>query len=398
MTQETPKPPAVLILDADPSHAAIVAGLCEREGLAHEIVADFDALREKLRDEVEIIVLDLILPGVDGIEVMRFLAQQLAPPSLIVASAIEARILAAAARLAVAKGLTVRAALPKPVDENDFRDALNARYHGRAETGRAPIVVSDAQELRRALAADELTVYYQPKIDIETLQLVSVEALVRWKHPHFGLLAPSAFVELAEQSGLIGPLTDAVVRKSLAAANVWRENEIDVKVAINISSASLANLRLPDRLEELVEEHGLTPCQIILEITESWVTKNMVDALDILTRLRMKGFQLSIDDFGTGYSNMLKLKQIPFSEIKLDQSIIRGAIDDPDARTILESSIGLGQKLGLHLVAEGVESQEDWDLISELGCNEGQGYFIARPMTGGALPDWLKRWNSMLGV
>ncbi|NNF16704.1 MAG: EAL domain-containing protein, partial [Gammaproteobacteria bacterium] len=228
--------------------------------------------------------------------------------------------------------------------------------------------------------------------------LVSVEALVRWQHPDYGLLPPASFVGLAEKTGLISPLTEAVVEKSFEHAAVWHNDGIPLKVAINVSGASLADLTLPDKLTGTANKFSLAPENIVVEITESWVAKNSIDALDILTRLRMKGFSLSIDDFGTGYSTMLKLKQIPFSELKLDQSIIRGAATDEESRAIVETSIELGHRLGLHLVAEGVEKQDDWDLISELGCNEGQGFFIARPMKPLDLPDWLQRWNLSLGI
>ena len=152
------------------------------------------------------------------------------------------------------------------------------------------------------------------------------------------------------------------------------------------------------RINRATTHYGLSPERITVEITEGWIEQNPIDALDIMTRLRMKGFDLSIDDFGTGYSTMLRLKQVPFSELKLDQSLIRGAATDEVARLIVASSIQLGRALGLHVVAEGVDNQDDWDLIGDLGCDEGQGYFIARPMSASALPDWYRRWQQSLGA
>jgi len=343
------------------------------------------------------VVTELLLPDVDGIEIIRYLGQQVRQPELIFISDMEPRIVAAARRLAQSKGLIVRATLPLAATADELSKVLSQPRKSEPSNGKSPIVLTDHNHLRRGMANDEFLVHFQPKINVESLELVSVEALVRWQHPDFGVLGPNSFVQLAEQTGLISPLTEIVVEKALKHASVWRALGIPLKVAINISGASLADLSLPDRLKETALRFDMLPDNIVVEITESWVAKNPIDALDILTRLRMKGFHLSIDDFGTGYSTMLKLKQIPFSELKLDQSIIRGAANDEDSRHIVETSIELGHKLGLHLVAEGVERQEDWDLISELGCNEGQGFFIARPMMADNIPDWHNRWNRSLG-
>jgi EAL domain-containing protein (putative c-di-GMP-specific phosphodiesterase class I) len=241
-------------------------------------------------------------------------------------------------------------------------------------------------------------VYFQPKIDVRTLEFVAVEALVRISHPRYGLLRPDAFLAMAEASGLIGELTEAVARDAFAWAARWREEGIRLKVAVNISPLLLSDLALPETLSRWAEELELDPSSVILEVTETWLAEDGVAALDTLTRLRLNGFQLSIDDFGTGYSTMSQLNDIPYGEMKLDQSFVRNAARDPEARAIVESSIELGHKLGMKVVAEGVERQEDWDLISELGCDEGQGYFMARPMKPDALRAWLARWNASLGI
>lgn len=342
--------------------------------------------------------MELELVDADGIEVIRYLGQQISPPELIIISDMDARVVAAATRLAQAKGLIVRGTLPRQPTAEALNNAMRDMHSIGHADRRSPIVMTDHHHLRRGLANDEFVVFFQPKINVETLELVSVESLVRWRHPEYGMLGPNSFVDLAERTGLIVPLTDAIIENAFCHAGHWQESGVPLKVAINVSVASLADLTLPDQLFASAQKFALPPDSIVIEITESWVEQNAIDALDILTRLRMKGFNLSIDDFGTGYSTMLKLKQIPFSELKLDQSIIRGAANDADARTIVETSIDLGHRLGLHLVAEGIERQDDWDLISELGCNEGQGYFIARPMTAAELPDWRSHWNRSLGI
>lgn len=387
----------VLVLSACPNRALDLAAALSEKQFTGSTAVTFDALRANCRQH-DVLVMELVLPDVDGIEIIRFLGQQVSQPELVFVSDLEPRIVAAARRLAESKGLHVRAALPLHASVDDIEAALSQSRPAQTATNKSPIILTDHQHLRRGMANDEFVVHFQPKIDVSSLGLVSVEALVRWRHPDYGMLGPNSFVQLAEQTGLISPLTEIIVEKAFKHACSWRDAGIPLKVAVNISGASLADLSLPDQLSATARKFELSPDSIVVEITESWVVKNPIDALDILTRLRMKGFNLSIDDFGTGYSSMLKLKQIPFSELKLDQSIIRGAANDADARAIVETSIDLGHRLGLHLVAEGVERQDDWDLISELGCNEGQGFFIARPMSANDLPDWHNRWNLSLGI
>ncbi len=386
-----------MVLATCPNRALDLVGELSLHNYSCSTAISFDEFCSRC-GQIDVLIMELMLPDVDGIEIIRYLGQQVRQPELIFISDMEPRILSAARRLASSKGLNVRASLPLMATAGDLAEIMSCEPKKDSPGGQSPIVLTDHSHLRRGMANDEFVVHFQPKIDVSTLALVSVEALVRWKHPDYGLLGPDSFVQLAEKTGLISPLTDVIVEKAFKHACEWRDLGIPLKVAINISGASLADLSLPDQLCETAHKFEMSPDNIVVEITESWVAKNPIDALDILTRLRMKGFNLSIDDFGTGYSTMLKLKQIPFSELKLDQSIIRGAANDEDSRHIVETSIELGHRLGLHLVAEGVERQDDWDLISDLGCNECQGYFIARPMTADDLPDWHNRWNRTLGI
>lgn len=389
--------PRILVVTSCATRAMDLAGGLSAHHQSVSTATTFDELKARCNN-VSLIVMELTIIDADGIEIIRHLGQQISLPELIFMSDFEPRIVAAASRVADSKGLTVRKVLGANASTSELAECVLKPSAATAPKKRSSVVLTDPQHIRRGVINDEFIINFQPKIDVQTLELVSVEALVRWRHPNYGLLSPESFVPLAERTGLINPLTDIIIDKAFDHAKGWRALGIPLKVAINISGASLADLSLPDRLVATAQRFLLPPEHIVVEITESWVTANFIDALDILTRLRMKGFHLSIDDFGTGYSSMLKLKQIPFSELKLDQSIIRGAANDSDSRSIVETSIDLGQRLGLHLVAEGIEHQDDWDLISELGCNEGQGYFIARPMSAEELPPWHDHWNLSLGV
>jgi EAL domain-containing protein (putative c-di-GMP-specific phosphodiesterase class I) len=388
----------LLMLEPEATHADALSRCCMASGFRPSVARDFTGFARAWRQDVELVILSLALSRSDGVEAIRFLAQRRSEAGLIITSDADPRILSAAQRLARARDLRVLGTIGKPCGELELSGLLR---HARPEPAhispQAEIQLA-RDDLRRCLADELVRVYFQPKIDVRTLEFVAVEALVRINHPRYGLLRPDAFLAMAEASGLIGELTEAVARDAFAWAARWRKEGIRLKVAVNISPLLLSDLALPEILSGWAKGLELDPSSVILEVTETWLAEDGVAALDTLTRLRLNGFQLSIDDFGTGYSTMSQLNEIPYGEMKLDQSFVRNAARDPEARAIVESSIELGHKLGMKVVAEGVERQEDWDLISELGCDEGQGYFMARPMKPDALRAWLARWNASLGV
>jgi EAL domain-containing protein (putative c-di-GMP-specific phosphodiesterase class I) len=207
------------------------------------------------------------------------------------------------------------------------------------------------------------------------------------------MIAPGCFIPVAEQHGLIGQLTESILTQSLRQAQAWREQGNDIKVAINVSMDDLMRVDFPERVLELAQAADVKPFNIILEVTESRLSNNALIPLNTLAHLHLKRFRLSIDDFGTGYSTLTQLKDFPFDELKVDQSFVRGAVHDPATQAILESAVNLGKKLSMQVVAEGVETKEQWDLVAALGCDMAQGYFIAKPMRGPDLPAWIKAWN-----
>jgi EAL domain-containing protein (putative c-di-GMP-specific phosphodiesterase class I)/ActR/RegA family two-component response regulator len=387
----------ILIVDEDREHAGELASLVERIGFETFTAAGRDEALPLLEQDPRAIILDLMLTKEDGIRLIRDLGEASCDALVVVTGDVDRRILSAAERLARARGLRVAGALPKPIDEPALRRLLETGVD-RTRTGSRGINVQVAQtELLQCLEDGCVDVKYQPKIEVRTLEFVAVEALVRLNHPSRGQLSPAAFLAMAEESGLIGRLTRSVFLRALEQTAEWLREDLRLQIAVNVSPLLLTNLDLPETFADLADRHKIKRENIVLEITESWVNEEPVSALDILTRLRMKGFNLSIDDFGTGYSTMLQLNEIPYSEMKLDQSFTRNATRDREARAIVESSIELGHKLGLKVVAEGIEKQEDWDLISDMGCDEGQGFFIARPMSGDKVPSWVRHWNSCLG-
>lgn len=305
------------------------------------------------------------------------------------------QILKTAARLADAHGLHVVGAVLKPVTPEDLQSATTL-HRSRAAPGlRRASRTYAVEELRDAISRRELINYYQPKVDVATGALVGVESLVRWQHPTDGLVFPDEFIELAERSGLIDPLTEVVLEGALRQCRAWNDVGLPLSMAVNVSLDNLTNLRFPELVAAAASAAEVPLTQLILEVTESRLALEMRAPLDVLSRLRLRRVGLSIDDFGTGHSSLKQLRDFPFGELKVDRGFVHGAWHDPTLRAIFSASRHLGRELGMRLVAEGVEDRADWDFLRACGCDRAQGYFIARPMPGEALIGWASAWEEL---
>lgn len=253
-------------------------------------------------------------------------------------------------------------------------------------------------ELRHAIEHSELVLHYQPKIDHHTGLVMGLEALVRWEHPKRGFLPPDKFVQDAEQTGLIGSLTRWVLKKAIFKCAELHRAGIMISMAVNFSARNLHDKHLTFEIANLLERAGLRPDYLVLEITESAVMADPVFGLEILNQFDKMGVTLSIDDFGTGYSSLAYLSKLPMNEIKIDKSFVLDMMNDPQASVIVRSTIELGHNLGLKVVAEGVETQEVWDRLTQWGCDTAQGYYMSRPLPEEKLMQWLEEshWSQML--
>ena len=245
-------------------------------------------------------------------------------------------------------------------------------------------------ELREAIQSDQLSLYYQPQIDHRSQRVSGLEALVRWNHPSRGLLAPDQFIPLAEDAGLIAPLTHWVLKTALAQLVALQNKGYDLTMAVNLSARNLHDMELPTSILALLAESGVAPQDLILEITESAVMTNPSNGLTILTQLDRMGVTLAIDDFGTGYSSLAYLKRLPVDELKIDKSFVTDMEENDNDAVIVRSTIDLAHNLGLKVTAEGVETQGAWDLLEILGCDNSQGYFMGKPMPAEKLEAWLQ--------
>jgi len=388
-----------LVVDDDPVILhALVASL---GGLKVEHVFSASSGNEALSilesnaAEMDVVFCDLNMPVMDGVEFLRHLVARDYQGAIVLLSGEDSRILNSARNLANAHSFRFVAAMEKPVIQAQLAAVLEKITNKKDAIARPPSSEFSLHELRQAIECDEFVVYYQPKIDTFNKRLLGVEALVRWQHPDKGFVMPDEFIPMAEECGLIDALTDLVFIKAFAQLKQWRKQGQGFKVSINIAAGTIGRcLNFPEQVMAHLERNDLSPDDVILEITESGVIDDLATTLDTLVRLRLKGVTLSIDDFGTGYSTFKQLQGIPFTELKIDKEFVMNGVSDPSSRAIIESSILLGQKLGMTLVAEGVESKEDWELLKKLGCHMLQGFFISRPVPADQLEKWLQQWRA----
>jgi len=343
---------------------------------------------------LQLLICDLNMPGMDGIEFLRHLADRGFEGGVILSSGSDKRVIKTVESLVQAHKLGFLGTLQKPVEEAALLTALINFTGLEPKANYGPIQELSPEEIRAGLDAGQMETFFQPKVTVADRRVVGAECLVRWRHPERGLIQPAAFISVAEEHGLIDDLTMAVFHKAMGHLKEWTRLGHDLKVSVNVSMDNLDRLDLPEVFADIVRQAGVETGRVILEMTESRLMSNIVTSLEIITRLRLKGFDLSIDDFGTGYSSMEKLKQLPFTELKVDRSFVCGATRDSVARAILESSVQMGHALGMSVVAEGAETQEDWDLLFAIGCDEVQGYFVARPMPAEDFIAWKTRWEA----
>ncbi|WP_170246362.1 GGDEF/EAL domain-containing response regulator [Colwellia hornerae] len=356
----------------------------------------------------DIIILDLMMPRIDGIEVIRYLAKHKSPSNLILISGYDSGVLHSAETLAVSCGLKVTETFTKPININLLASLLTSlssnlpRIEFLSKDNDEPHqekfeFTPTATDLSYAIHHKQLVLYYQPQVNMKTGATHGAEVLVRWLHPKFGLVYPDKFITLAEQTGLIGALTEEVINLAIKQNVQWQKVNKSIRLSINISVQNTTSLKFPEQLSKLVNKYQLNPSLIVLELTESVLMHSIITSLDTLTRLRLKGFQLSIDDFGTGYSSLSQLHKIPFTELKIDKSFIAKMGQENESKAIVETCIMLAHKLNMEAVAEGIEDKATWDLLLAAGCNIAQGYYIAKPMPANEFDQWQFKQHILLG-
>ena len=386
--------PVLLVVDDEPMISALVARVGSSMGFDAMTLNDSQQIPRALERSPSVIVLDLSMPGFDGVEVLRYLAERGSDAAIILMSGFDRRVLTSTSRLAAQLGLTVGGILEKPLRLPAIQELLRAQRSQARRPGETP-TPPPLEEFHRALARHELELHYQPQVDLHTRRWVGVEALVRWRHPERGLLYPNSFVGMAEQNGLALALTDEVIDIALREYNPrCFGHPTAISLAINLPPAALTDRGFPEQVLRRLDAAGRAVAGIHFEVTETSVAENPSLALEILTRLRLKGFGLALDDFGTGHASMEILHDLPFDELKIDLQFVRVIDKDPAARSIVANSATLAKELGLTVVAEGIETAAILGIVASVGADAGQGYHIARPMPWAALGDWVHSWQA----
>jgi len=389
----------VLIMEDDDFQRNILTNMLNSMGITSILSANngkqaLDIIRAADSKPVDVALCDLNMPEMDGMEFLRHMGNTHQDISVILTSGLDGKLLTSVGRMAQMYGIQLLGVIEKPVLLANLKEHLlkheNPTHHSVQKAAAKSFTLD---EILHAIRADQFEPFFQPKVDMKTGRLTGAEALARWMHPDHGVIGPDAFIPQLEQTKNIDGLTFYILRKSAAALRSLHDNGHSLTVSVNLSLVSLDDTALADKITQAVREAGVDPQYIVLEITESAAMTNVAPVLENLARLCMSGFALSIDDYGTGSSSLQQLTRIAFSELKIDQSFVKDFADNKTLRIVVESSIDMAHKLLVKSVAEGVETQQDWDALKIVGCDTVQGYFIAQPMDETAFSDFVASYK-----
>lgn len=340
-----------------------------------------EIIREESSNPVNVALCDLNMPEMDGMEFLRHLSYENQSIAIIITSALDSKLLASVGKMTKMFGIELLGAIEKPITLANLHELLSKYEHATREQIEPDCKISfTLDEILQGVKERQFEPFFQPKVDLKAGRILGAEALARWFHPRHGVIGPGAFIPQLEQSGHIDGLTFLILEKSAAACRSFHDKGHILTISVNLSLVSLNDPQLSDKIIQVVRKAGIEPQYITLEITESSAMTDAAIALENLARLCMNGFALSIDDYGTGYSSLQQITRIAFNELKIDQSFVMDFTDNKALRIVVESSIDMAHKLQVKIVAEGVESEQDWNTLKSAGCDMVQGFFIAKPM------------------
>ena len=351
------------------------------------------ALVELGRQEhpADVVLVDLDLPHMDGIEFIGHVARERLANAVVVLTALDPALLNTVRLMARASGMRVLGTVEKPLTQAKLSEVIDLYFTADLLADEDPAPDIDAGLLAEALANDAFEAWFMPQVALSSGFVTGVEALARWSlngRP----VPPVRFIPELERSGLIDALTERILAQTCRWLKRWREAGMKLNVSVNVSMHNLADTAAADRYQAIVQAAGVDPHDVTLEITESAMMHEAAQVLNVLARLRLKGFGLSVDDFGTGWSSLAQLAQLPVTELKIDRGFINGAADTRN-RAVIEASLDLGRKLKLVTVAEGVRSVDEWQMLAELGCSRAQGELIGMAVPGDQLDAAIEKWR-----
>jgi EAL domain-containing protein (putative c-di-GMP-specific phosphodiesterase class I)/FixJ family two-component response regulator len=392
----------LLVMDDDPMVAEVAANIVQALGGQGRTTTRVSGLLEAINSWAPThIAVDLAMPDVDGVEVMNMLARRRCSARIIISSGMGEEVLAAAMRAAAANGLDVAGVLPKPFKLQQLKALLASSSPpptaASSPEAQMPAAAKTAAltpvDLRRALEGGAIFPMFMPKVECSSGKLTGFESHARWRHPQLGILNASRFIDLAERSGLIAPLTETINAQALSWLGATHPQD-SIGLTLRLSAASIGDLALVDTLARQCEQASLDPRRVTVRISEAAAMAEAASALQLLTRLRIKGFRLSLGNVGVGHVSLAQLVRLPFSELILDHSLCSPAGDTADGRAVAKALVGVGKSLGLTVTASGIESAARLLYFCELGCDRATGFFIAKPMEAAALNEWVNRLRS----
>jgi EAL domain-containing protein (putative c-di-GMP-specific phosphodiesterase class I)/CheY-like chemotaxis protein len=390
--------PKILVIDDDPDFGDMIVAAATAMKMLCTATTNARDFFAALNSEPSIIVLDLLMPEMDGIELLRKMAEEGCRARIILMSGVGLQIIEAAERLAESLGLVIGGHLQKPFALSELERLLRAQSESLdlslLPKPRESLAIAD-DDLYRAIERNEFVLHYQPQVHIKTHTVSGFEALVRWAHPKLGLVFPDHFIPRLENLGLIDRLDWLVMTRGFSEIRHFSGDLLDrVTLSVNIPASSLRKLDFPDRAIALAQTFRIPSQSIVIEITESRLVEELSRTLDVLTRLRVKGIQLSIDDFGTGYSMLQQLHLVPATELKIDKSFVRSVHQKRVKQVMVRKTIEIGHEIGMKVIAEGVESQEELAYLQANGCDAVQGFLFCPPLPSLDLAKWLMEFKS----
>lgn len=384
----------ILIIDDDPTQIAILNAYFSSMNAA-EVISACDGLQasEKLEKQTryfDYIFSDLGMPNVDGFELLKFLSAHKYKGKVVIISGHEKILLDSAASLGKMYGLSIAGQIKKPLTKFALDRLFEEQNENSSSQNNSAKNTITAEQIADGIAANQFVPYYQPKIDLLSGKVVGAEALARWLKPDGSVVSPGAFIPVAENTVLIENITVSIIDSVIADYCAGGENWVGKKIAINLPPQMIRNTDLPEFLEYKLADNAIPNSALCIEITESGIIDFDAVTIEVLSRLRIKGFDLAIDDFGTGAANIANLKVFPYSELKIDQSFINNVLTDPISAETVRTSISLARQLGLRIVAEGIETKDDLQYVKSKGIDQAQGYLFSKPLPFAQIDEMFK--------
>jgi EAL domain-containing protein (putative c-di-GMP-specific phosphodiesterase class I)/ActR/RegA family two-component response regulator len=350
------------------------------------------------QDSFDLVVADLDMPDIDGMELARRIAARKAPPPVALISALDERILDSLNALSSFEPGTLLTVIPKPASlESLRRIVLLLRHQNELPACKRSQVCYSVAQITEGLAAGQFEAFFEPQISLRSGEVAGFEALARWRHPRDGIVAPGAFLSVIEAGPQMKQLTRSVLLDALEKFSDWQQQGFAGTISVNLSPYDLQDVTLSGYLVKTVQAFAIDPKLVKFELTESAATNSTAPAIENLTRLRMRGFNLSIDDFGTGYSSLQQLFRVPLTDLKIDKSFTTNMMNERILRAAIESILQLAQRLDLRTCGEGIETVDVASQLRWLGCDYGQGYLFTRPLAAEGVQPWMDDWIKRRG-